>query len=138
MDPVTAVGLVSSIVQLVEFSGQLISKSVQLYRSADGALAENLDIEAVTNDLTQLNEKLKASAVTGDAALKKLCNSCNAVGDELLEALSRLKVNGKQQKWQSARKALRSIWRKEKIDQLEGRLAMFREELNLRITVGLR
>jgi hypothetical protein len=138
MDPVTVIGLVSSIIQLVDFSGQLISKTAQLYRSADSALAENLDIEAATKDLTQLNEKLKASVATGDAALEQLCNSCNAVGDELLGALSKLKVNGKQPKWQSARKALRSIWSKEKINQLESRLAMFREELNLRITVGLR
>jgi len=45
---------------------------------------------------------------------------------------------GKKEEWESMRKALRSLWSKEKIQEIEKRLASFREELNLHIVVDLR
>lgn len=59
MDPLTIIGLVGNIVQLVDFSGKLISKSTELYQSSEGALAENIYTETVTNHLDLLNNKLK-------------------------------------------------------------------------------
>jgi hypothetical protein len=139
METLAAIGLVGNIVQLVDFSGKLISKSAQLYQSSEGALPYNIDIETVTGDLVVLNNKLKDAAnIAGDGALESLCKSCNAVAEELLAALDKVKVKGKQQKWKSIRKALQSVWSKEHIGELERRLASFREELNLHVTVDLR
>ena len=76
--------------------------------------------------------------VTGDKALESLCLSCNTVADELLAALNKLKAKGKHQKWESIRKAIGSIRSKEDIEQLERRLSILREEINLRIVVNLR
>jgi len=96
METLAAIGLVGNIVQFVDFSGKLISESVQLYQSCEGALAENIDIEATINHLVLLNEKLKSTTtVTGDGALQKLCASCNTVADELLAALNKVKVRHK-------------------------------------------
>jgi hypothetical protein len=52
--------------------------------------------------------------------------------------LDKVKVKGKQDKWKSIRKALRSVWSKEEIEELEGRLARLKEELNLHVVIGLR
>ncbi|KAI9766575.1 MAG: hypothetical protein M1839_004873 [Geoglossum umbratile] len=139
MEILATIGLVGNIVQFVDFGSKLISKSVQLYKSNDGTLQENIDAETATNDLVLLNNKLKSSANTaGDAALEKLCISCNDVAVELLEALDKLKVQGKRERWKSMRKAIRSVWDKAHIQQIEGRLAGFKEELNLHIIVNLR
>jgi hypothetical protein len=139
MEALAIIGLVGNIVQFVDFSGKLISKSTELYRSSEGALAENIDIEMATNHLVLLNSKLKdAAAATGDSALENLCKSCNTAAEKLLAALAKVKVNGQQQKWKSMRKALRSVWSKEEIGELERRLSKFREELNLHIVVDLR
>ena len=139
MDPLTIIGLVGNIVQFVDFSGKLISKSTELYHSSEGALAANIGTETATNHLVLLNNKLKNAAITtGDGALERLCKSCGTVADELLAALDKVKVKGKQDKWKSIRKALRSVWSKEEIMELERRLARFREELNLHIVVDLR
>ncbi len=46
---------------------------------------------------------------TGDSALESPCKSCGTAADELLVALDKVKVNGKQDKWKSIRKALRSF-----------------------------
>jgi hypothetical protein len=139
MEVLAIVGLVGNIIQFVDFSGKLISKSVQLYQSREGALAENIDTETATNHLLLLNDKLKDTATsTGDRTLKDLCEACHTVARELLEALDEVKVKGKQQKWKSIRKALNSVWSKEHIAQLEQRLANLRKELNLHVVVDIR
>ena len=91
MEVLAAVGLAGNIVQFIDFSGKLLAKSAQLYRSGKCALAENIDFETATNDLALLNKKLKDGATgTGDKALESLCLSCNTVADELLAALNKL------------------------------------------------
>jgi hypothetical protein len=139
MEVLAAIGLVGNIVQFVDFSCKLISGSVRLYGSVEGALVENSEIEAVARDVVLLHEKLKGGTTsTSNAAIKSICQSCNNVSDELLDALHTLKVKGKYQRWTSLRKAFRSIWSKEKIEELERRLARLRERLNLRIIAELR
>jgi urease accessory protein UreF len=138
MDPITTVSLVAIIVQLVDFSCKVLSNSTEFYRSAGGVLIENAHIETTVTDLSKLNTRLKQSSAAGDTELQTLCEACNDVADQLLITLSKVKVNGKGQRWQSFRKALRSIWSKDKIQQLEQRLASFRSQLNLRIATGMR
>jgi molecular chaperone GrpE (heat shock protein) len=139
METLAIISLVGNIVQFVDFSGTLISKSTELYRSGENALAENIDIETATRHLVSLNKKLKDAATdTSDRTLESLCKSCDAVADSLLVALESVKAKGKQQKWESIRKALKSVWNKKDIEDLERRLAGFREVLNLHVTMGLR
>jgi hypothetical protein len=139
MEALAVIGLVGNIVQFVDFGSKLISKSVQLYQSRDGVLTENINTETATNRLVRLSSKLENAAnATGDKALESLCESCSAVAAELLGALDQLKMHGEKEKWKSMRKALRSLWSKEKIQEIEKRLASFREELNLHIIVDLR
>jgi hypothetical protein len=139
METLPIIGLVGNVVQFVDFGGKLIEKSTELYRSSEGALAGNIDVETATNHLLLHSNKLKdAASTTGDNTLKRLCESCKSTADELLAALNKLKVNSQQYKWESIRKALRSVWSKEKIRELEGRLARFREELNLHIIMDLK
>lgn len=132
-------GLAGNVVQFIDFSGKLIAKSTELYRSSEGALAENIDAERAANDLLLLNNRIQdASSTVSDDALKRLCESCKSTADELLAALNKVKVNGKQDGWKSVRKALRSVWSKEKIRELEGRLTRLRAELDLHTMVNLR
>jgi hypothetical protein len=134
-----AIGLVSNIVQIIDFSGKLLSNSRELYRSSVGALAANVDIEAAATRLVLLNNKIRDStSTTSDDVLKRLCESCSSTADELLSALNKVKAEGKKDKWKSIGKALRSVWAKERIAALEERLAKCRHELNLHIIVDLR
>lgn len=138
METIAAVGLAVNVVQFIDFTCRLFSKSTQLCRSSQGVPVENIDVESATNDLVLLNERLGAATTTGNKELEDLCQSCRAVAHELLEALDQVKVKGQQQGWASMRKAIRSVWSKGKIAELERRLARFREELNLRIIADLR
>ena len=53
------VGVVSSIVQLVDFSSKILSTRFELYKSADGPLADNMTVEQVTTDLIALGQRLE-------------------------------------------------------------------------------
>jgi len=86
-----------------------------------------------------LNKKLEDDAITvGDGALQTLCLTCREYAIDLLKVLDRVKVKDKQKKWESVKKALRSVWSKEEVKELEQRLANIKEDLNLRVVVGLR
>ena len=96
MDTLAIVGLIGNVVQFIDFSGKLIANSTELYRSSKGALAQNIDAETAMNHLVLLNNKLKdAATIASDSALKRLCELCKSIADELLIALNKVKVNGK-------------------------------------------
>ena len=147
MDPLTALGVASNVIQIVDFSTRLVSKSQKIYKSGDGTLAENVDTETVAKDLRLLNSKLevsfnasKSSGVINqdDQSLLHLCEKCHVLSDELLLKLEKLKVIGKHRKWKSARQALKSVCGKGDIEQFGSRLVVYRDEINLNITVSLR
>jgi hypothetical protein len=137
MEVLAAVGVISNVVQLVSFSSQVISKTIEIGRDADGALVENTAIQSAADHLVLLKDEVETSAKsTGDSALEKLCQDVTTTSSDLIAALQKLKAGGG--KWKTIRKALRSVWSKDKIHGLEHRLASFREELNLHIVVKIR
>jgi hypothetical protein len=71
MDPLSALSLAGTIVQLIDFGGKLLSDTVQLYKSSCGKLDANQQLQLITGDLQSVVAKLQA---TPDVA------SGNAVG----------------------------------------------------------
>ena len=45
LDPLSALSVASNVVQCVEYSGALISRAVELYRSSIGLLGSEINIE---------------------------------------------------------------------------------------------
>ena len=147
MEPITALGLAANIVQFIEFGIGIVSKSSELCNATDGRLGEHADISAVNRDLAKLTARLVESIAPhatftvlseDDGALLALCHSCLDISNELQHALDKLQVAGGPTRWKSMRKALKSVWRKEKIAALRQRLVDYRSEINARILVGLR
>ncbi|KAI0470737.1 hypothetical protein GGR56DRAFT_143317 [Xylariaceae sp. FL0804] len=54
MDPFTAIGLASAIVQFVDFSVSLLSDTVEVYKSASGQTSRAVEFTTIGNDLGQL------------------------------------------------------------------------------------
>jgi len=65
-DPLTALGLATNIIQLIDFTGDLISKTWEVSKSADGILVENLELEAITSSLQQLSNGLRHPGAGGE------------------------------------------------------------------------
>ena len=146
MEALAVVGVVSSIVQLVDFSSKILSTGIELYKSADGALADDMTVEQVTKDLIaldkSLNESIRATAasscLTDETALKGLGEKCKEVSAELLGRLESLKISEKHKAWSTARQTLRGMWGKAKMDAMVQTLDMIKQQLNLRLLVSLR
>ncbi|KAJ9604696.1 hypothetical protein H2200_010810 [Cladophialophora chaetospira] len=139
MEALAIVAIVSSIVQLVDFSSKCVSGSIELHRSADGILDENRTLELTTNELLALNSRVENAAVSAsDSKLQDLCKLVSGTAGQLLGALGKLRVEPGKSKWRSVRKALRSVWSKDELVRLEGQLARARDELNLYIVVDIK
>ena len=67
MDPLSALSVAGNIIQFVDFSSKLIAKSHKLYSSADGALVENLELEAIADSMSGLNSKVRDTLVATSA-----------------------------------------------------------------------
>ncbi|KAI9785343.1 MAG: hypothetical protein M1839_000361 [Geoglossum umbratile] len=142
VDPFSALGVAGNIVQFVDFTSKLFSKSRELYKSASGTTAENEELGKVTRELQALCVSLASATRTApesarrgsnDAALRELSKSCKDAADELLTALGDLKAGGPHRRWQSFYQALRTVWKKEKIRAMEDKIASYRNVLGLQL-----
>ncbi|KAH8769422.1 hypothetical protein F5882DRAFT_508227 [Hyaloscypha sp. PMI_1271] len=146
LDPLTALSLASNVVQFLDFSAKLVAKGNELYKSADGALVGNAELEVIAKDLQDLNARLQQSTpshntnlttlTTSDVALRKLSEQCSGVAGELIEVLDKLKVQGtSKRRWKSVRQALKGLMKKDEVGAIAQRLQNVRNELNLHILV---
>ena len=126
MDPFSALGLASNICQLLDVGGKLVSGSLQLYRSADGASSINSELQSITEDLTRICSSLMQSeslidgkhATQSELALIPPSISCRELGEQFLSLLKSLKVKARHQKFESFRQALKNEWKKKAIQYL--------------------
>jgi hypothetical protein len=118
LDPLIALGAVANVTQFVELEDiSVLSRKLQ----------ESLTTTAASSSFT-----------TDEQALCDLCKGCIDVSQELTKALEKLIGQGKLGRFRSFRQALKNVWSKDDIDNLERRVKMYKEELNIRIIVGLR
>ena len=110
MEALAAVSLAGNVLQFLNFTSDVISKSRQIHGSITGTLKENDDLEGLASDLKCLSGRLQASARPVDPVLVQLCSRCSEFADELLAALNRLGVKGNYIRSQSLRKVLKGLW----------------------------
>lgn len=101
---------------------------------------ENADLEIIIKDLVAVNAQLYASVGPGEnvEALEELCQRCAKTADELIAALESFKVKGKNTKWKSARKALKSLWGRAKVEEMKIRVLEFRKEFKFHMLVRMK
>jgi hypothetical protein len=130
MDPLTAIGLASAVVQFVDFSTKLISGAHKLYESASGATSEHLELEGLASNLRQQSEEVtplnvaNAAALSGeDKDLISLGRQCRDVADELLTVLDGLKLkDGSYKRIRSFYLTLKSVRKEDEIVAIQKRL----------------
>jgi hypothetical protein len=147
LDPLTALSVAGNVVQFVDFTTKLLSKSRKIYNSADGALVENLELESVAGNLMELSSRIsdafrsKADDVQlawEDHNLITLCDNCRSVAEEILGLLAKLRLKGKHGKWDSFRKALKTVGSENELDGLTRRLEGYRKQLDTLLLASLR
>ena len=142
MDPFSAIGLAGNVVQFLDFGGKLASGILELYRSMDGVSSTNKILETITKDITELCAGLihtgrvadNTMASESETWILSLARSCNELGIEFLSVLERLKVKrNRDKKWESAWKALKSVWKEKQILQYERSLNLYQGQISTRL-----
>jgi hypothetical protein len=148
MDPLTALSVAACVVQFVDYGTKLLSKGRELYKSVDGALSENIDLEEASSRLKVLSSDLQKSLRGGDQgavnkrdqALETICNGCIEVSEDLTVRLKKLMLHSdqKHRKWESFKLTLKTVWSKEKIEETALKLAKLRSELDTHVILSIR
>jgi hypothetical protein len=151
MDGLTALSLAGNIIQFVDFGTKLLSRAEELYRSSQGSLGVNDEIELVTADLKDVITKLRVSFLKKDededlceqdqtqlASFRKVCDEAVKVADELVERLKKLKFNGKFKRLTSLQHAIKTIWSEKEVASLMRRLLTLKETLESHVLFSIR
>jgi hypothetical protein len=149
LDPLTALSLASSIVQLVDFCKELVTDGVELYQK--GRLSENGELETATMRLIQLTKALVIPQPSNvgpgmppeplsesESNLRRLSGECRVLGAELISKLEAVKADKPQDWVESFRKAARNAKNNGKVQNLEKRLKTLQDQLNLHLLAVLR
>jgi hypothetical protein len=138
MDPLVALGVAAAVAQFIQFAASLISASNEIFHSAKGATADNLEIEEVYQKLHSLSKKLEATPLQPssehEVALRQLSADCRSDCAELLEVLEKLRVDGgKNRLWRSIKTGLKTAWDGRKISALEKRLERTQRAMSIHV-----
>ena len=150
LDPLSSVGLANAIIQFIDFGYKTVRGSLEIYRSSQGALSDNLDLERTAQDISRLSSKVSSNIYNASSVLSEdeielqgLAKSCGKIADDLLAVLRDLKATkttAKSQKWASFRAAVSSQtpWNKDKILNLERKLDRSQEQISNRLLIMMR
>ncbi|KAI1080957.1 hypothetical protein F5B20DRAFT_579779 [Whalleya microplaca] len=138
MDPISAIGLASSIITFIDFSYKLVTATYQIAKA--GRTTENDNVNAVVDDLAKLTEGLKhelQGTSEHETALKELALRCQSLSGDLRSLLQRLK-NDKGSKWETIVVTLRSRRKKPEVAEKVSMLAEYRSEILTRLLMLLK
>lgn len=136
LDPLTALGVASSIIQLVDFGRKLVSQTQETYHTANGATIENVTVGEIAKDINFLNRNLKEKTVSlealgaDDVALTDLATSSQKVAEDLLRILATLEVPKDATPWKRIHKAFKSTQKAREIREIESRLNKIQRQID--------
>jgi hypothetical protein len=110
MDPVTAIGLVSGIITIVESSTKILSGAKEVYDSGHGSTAENRSLASITKKMQDLSSRLILPENTDnhaspfEGAISVLAAECKAIADDIIALLAKMSASD------SVKSRRQSLW----------------------------
>ena len=144
MEPLTALAVATSVVQFADFGVRLLNEAAQVYQSADGQTSQSVHLATIARDLNELSSDVEAKSTAlirsgrhlnpTEQILLRLCRECRGICAQLDEALGRLRTGKKSSgglnfAMESFAVALRSVWERERILGLRGKLSDVRQQM---------
>ena len=144
MDSLTAFSLACRVIQVVELSMEMLSKSREILKN--GSLDENKEIDSMINHLTNLRAGLNLPTTPSsrentqqffddEKTLKDLAMKCSETSHELITELHSFRIqnpHSKQPSWPKLK------WKKGIIEDIQKKLDRYQKILDTRILVNLR
>lgn len=139
LDPLSALSIVSSVIQIVDFGCRLLSQTQEIYHSASGATKDNVtsgeiakDINVLYSELSRKDQKFQRLG-PDEVALGNLVDSCEEEAEELIKLLADLTVPTDATQWKSFQNAIRSARRNGKVKDIEIRLLKIQKQIDSRL-----
>lgn len=143
LDPLTALQTASAVVQLVDFSINVVGSAHEIYKGVEGATQSTIHLKGVASHLQSLCNKVvqthdTASAAqggNGDNQLRDIAARCHDAAQEILQMVDTLQIDRTQQfqSWQALRKAIRGYRKAGELDAMQRRMDSLRGELTLHL-----
>ncbi|RDL38738.1 uncharacterized protein BP5553_03078 [Venustampulla echinocandica] len=146
MDPLSALSVAGCVVQFIDFTCKVVSKSYQLYRTPDGVLQEDLELEAIAGNFRHLTSRvtkalpsyLELREQTPDVvAFLYMVQQCRETSSKLINVIETIRRSGKSGKWNSFRQALVSVWKEDEVNQLTQRMDRLRQSMVLNLVFAM-
>lgn len=131
MDPITALGVASNVLQFVDAGTKIIFTAYELFKSPRDSVKEHEEMEDIASDLQGLLESLKSQLrKTADPTLEKFTSDCLRLNTELLDVLDKMKIKGKRHRiFESLAVASKFQLKKGRIVALEVRINRLRDHI---------
>jgi hypothetical protein len=143
MDPLTAFGLASNILQFIDFSAGVISNAREAYKSATGATEANTSLEIRVQEMKNLSMKLippdSASQSEDKRAVCRLAIELFRSSDEMVNLLAKMKpkkLNSKIALFKSA--VIKTPWYEKEKLELERKIEHCRGQLEIQLVALMR
>lgn len=138
LDPLTAVSLAGVVVQFLDFSSKVFSKTREIYR-CNGCPGRHDELECVREDFLRIFQNIGRTSIEKneiycDPKIQDLAQRGKSLSKELLDCLEKLRSNGEpRSKLRSFHDALRNTWKQNKIDDFQSRLSDLRDQMILHL-----
>lgn len=140
MDPLTALGLVSNILQLIDFGTKFVAGAKEIYDSIDGASDDSRALAFATQQLNDICDDLALSRPSSSPALKRInaiSSKCHSVGREILIHLDNIRLRSHGRKFGSLRAAFKELRYKDVIAKLAEQLGRLQQDLHTALLESL-
>ena len=131
-DPFMALGLAANIITFVDFVWKLCSGADAIFHSPSGSSDENAVLEVIAHDVRSLGDAVIVEQAHSED-LRALATQSKRVAEEVLGALERLKVQGNNTRWKSLKVALKDVWGRGEIHNLEQRLLKLQAQVTAHV-----
>ncbi|KAK7408953.1 hypothetical protein QQX98_008897 [Neonectria punicea] len=141
MDPINAFQVAAAAIGLVDFGARLLSDSYEIYQSASGRTARDVELATLSGDLSELSKQVQSHLKDGshvssrsESALLSLSARCIEASDKLQTGINDLQA-GKHGKGKvstaanSFASALKAVWKRSEIEGLKEDLLEIRSQI---------
>ncbi|KPM41893.1 hypothetical protein AK830_g4641 [Neonectria ditissima] len=149
MDPINAFQVAAAVIGLVDFGARLLSDSYEIYQSASGHTARDVELTTLSDDLSELSKQVQshlqdASRVpsASESTLRSLSARCIEASIKLQAAINDLQAckHGTRKISTAANSfasALKAVWKKSEIEALKEDLLEIRSQMILASLVSV-
>jgi hypothetical protein len=138
MDPLSALGVASNILAVVEFAWTLLTEARAIHKSPDGATTDVVFVETIVHDICHLDGTLSISTPTDNDELRGLVEQSQEITKELLVALEDIKISSERSRWKSLSAAFKGVWGKDKLKHLVLKLQIIQKNIARHIQRSIR